>query len=148
MTKESESWSISYTEEGETEPDIKFVDQLLKKVYRNNSKLQKIYSIICRRASHKLQCPTSCLKLLTLMWNLIRRGPYCCNSSEDKSNFREAANLIRSYYKKTSPDGLLVEVCKLFAHKQELTDQLKGIFEGNFHFTSVDKIESVTPMLL
>jgi len=50
MTKESEAWILSYTEESDNEPDIKFVDQILSKIYRNNAKLQKIYSIICRRA--------------------------------------------------------------------------------------------------
>lgn len=124
------------------------MDQLVKKVYKNNGKLEKIYSIICRRAAHKLQCPTSCLKLVTLMWQIIRRGPDCCNSSASKSNFSEAVNLIRSHYKKISGEGLVVEMCGLFSHKQELTEELKGLFEGNFHLTNIGKLDSLTPTLL
>lgn len=148
MTKESESWIISYTEEGECEPSMRFVDQLLRKVYRNHSKLGKIYGILCRRASHKLQSSSSCLKLLSLMWNLIRRGPDCCNSSAEKSNFSEAANLIRSHYRRVSQEGLVVEMCTLFSLKQELTDELKGVFEGNFHLTRMDAFEKISPAFL
>lgn len=107
MTKESESWIVSYTEDGEAEPDIKYVENLIRKLNKNEKKSEKINEIICRRTVNKLNSPCSCLKTISLMWNLLRMGPAVLNSQDTSNNFRETNNIILSHFKKSSPDGLV-----------------------------------------
>jgi hypothetical protein len=46
-------------------------------------------------------------------------------------------------YRKTSPDGLVMEVARMFRMKQEIMQSYVLLFEGNFRLTRIEKVSNV-----
>ena len=75
ITTETEGWIISFIEDNEEAPNLKFNRSIISKCWEKRYKVEKFYNILWRFSEEYNNKSLVTLKLLTLLHNFLRKGP-------------------------------------------------------------------------
>jgi serine/threonine protein kinase len=75
MMNDSEGWFLNYVEDDDRAPNEKYTDNILMKIYKNEEKADKLSTIMQKYTANNAQKTKSIVKILVLIWQIIRKGP-------------------------------------------------------------------------
>jgi hypothetical protein len=129
---------LNYTENDSNRPEEKYLNLIIVKLYKKETKLDKLVNVILKYVGSDAQSKENqIIKSLLLVISLLRKGPNTVLNYQ----WSEVFTLIDAAAGKNTVINELSNFCR---QKATISNAIKHIFRGNFYIDELSKFKALT----